>query len=104
MIGKNRTMGILVLTDRKSRFNVFKKLSRRKSILVTRQTIQELSNLPLLSVTNDRGQEFNDRGSLQKYLGVTVYFCDPCSSYQRGTNENRIGVLRRYLPKVTDIS
>ena len=97
MLGKNRKTGILVLTDRKSRFNVLKKLSRRKSILVTRQTIQGLRTPPLLSVTNDWG-------SLQKHLGITVYFCDPYSSYQRGTTENRIGVLRRYLPKGTDVS
>ncbi len=104
MLGKNRKTGILVLTDRKSRFNVFKKLNRRKAVIVTQKTIVALKNLPVRSITNDRGHEFNDAGKLEKKMNVTVYFCDPYSSYQRGSNENRIGVLRQYLPKGSDLS
>lgn len=83
---------------------MFKKLNRRKAVLVTHKTVAALKGLPVRSITNDRGQEFNDAPRLEKKMGVTVYFCDPYSSYQRGTNENRIGVLRRYLPKGTDLS
>lgn len=104
MLGKNRKTAILVCTDRKTRFNIFKKLNRRKAVLVTHKTAAALKGLPVRSITNDRGQEFNDAPRLEKKMGVTVYFCDPYSSYQRGTNENRIGVLRRYLPKGTDLS
>jgi len=104
MLGKDRKTGVLVLTDRKSRFNVFKKLRRRKAVTVTNKTVDALKGLPVRSVTNDRGQEFNDARRLEKKIGVTVYFCDPYSSYQRGTNENRIGILRQYLPKGSDIS
>lgn len=104
MIGLNRKTAVLVCTDRRSRYNVFERLDRRKAVLVTHQTIKALQNLPVRSITNDRGQEFSDHPHLEQRLGVKVYFCDPYSSYQRGTNENRIGLLRDYLPKKTDLS
>jgi IS30 family transposase len=104
MLGKNRQTGILVITDRKSRFNIFKKLNRRKAVNVTEKTAKAFKDLPLKSITNDRGHEFSDHQRLEKKLGVKIYFCDPYCSQQRGTNENRIGVLRQYLPKGTDLS
>jgi IS30 family transposase len=104
MLGKNRKNAILVLTDRKSRFNRFSKLNRRLAPGVTNRTISLLRGLPCRSITNDRGQEFSDHQRLSGKLDVGVYFCDPYSSYQRGTNENRIGILRQYFPKRTDIS
>jgi IS30 family transposase len=104
MLGKNRKNVVLVLTDRKSRYNRFAKLKRRLAPAITKRTVKLLSGLPLRSITNDRGQEFSDHKRLAKKLEVKVFFCDPYSSYQRGTNENRIGVLRQYLPKGCDIS
>jgi len=55
-------------------------------------------------MTNDRGQEFNDSQALEAKVRVKVYFCDPYSSYQRETNENRIGILRSYLLKRNDLN
>ena len=104
MLGKDRKTAILVCTDRKTRFNRFTKLNRRKAVEVTTKTTQALLGLPVRSITNDRGQEFNDSQALEAKVGVKVYFCDPYSSYQRGTNENRIGILRDYLPKKTDLN
>jgi len=104
VLGKDRKTAVLVLTDRKSRFNVFKKLKRRQAVIVTNKTVAALRGLPVRSITNDRGQEFNDAKRLERKVGVTVYYCDPYSSYQRGTNENRIGILRQYFPKGTDLS
>ena len=104
MLGKDRKTAILVCTDRKTRFNRFTKLNRRKAVEVTTKTTQALLELPVRSITNDRGQEFNDSQALEAKVGVKVYFCDPYSSYQRGTNENRIGILRDYLPKKTDLN
>lgn len=104
MLGKNRKSGVLAMVDRKTRFNKFRKLNRRKAINVTKETVQALKGLPLQSLTNDRGQEFSDHENCSKKLGVKIYFCDPYSSYQRGTNENRIGLLRQYLPKGSDLS
>ena len=104
MIGANNKSAILVLTDRKSRFNKFIKLKGKKSDKVTGATIKSLKGLPVASLTNDRGKEFADHKELSKKLGIKVYFCDPYTSCQRGTNENRIGILRQYFPKGTDLS
>jgi IS30 family transposase len=104
MLGKDRKTGVLVITDRKSRFNKFRKLNRKLSPKVTQETIHALKGLPVRSITNDRGHEFADHQSCAKKLKIKIYFCDPYSSYQRGTNENRIGLLRQYFPKRTDIS
>ncbi len=104
MVGKNHKSAVLVITDRKSRFNKFRKLNGKHAKKVTKETITALSDLPVKSVTNDRGQEFSDHQRCEKRMKVKIYFCDPYSSYQRGTNENRIGALRQYLPKKTDLS
>jgi transposase, IS30 family len=104
MLGGDRKTCVLVLTDRKSRFNKFAKLNRRFAKRVTKETVTALQGLPLKSVTNDRGPEFSDHKKCSKKLKVKIYFCDPYSSYQRGTNENRIGILRQYIPKKFDIN
>jgi len=104
MVGKNHKSAVLVITDRKSRFNKFRKLNGKYAKKVTKETIVALRGLPLKSVTNDRGQEFSDHKRCEKKMKVKIYFCDPYSSYQRGTNENRIGILRQYFPKKTDIT
>lgn len=104
MIGKNRKTAVLALVDRKTRFNLFAKLNRKLALKVTQKTIALLASLPCRSITNDRGHEFADHQNLAKKLNVGVYFCDPYSSHQRGTNENRIGILRQYLPKKSDLA
>ena len=52
-----------------------------------------------LSVTHDNGAEFARHTRLRDELGMATYFADPYSSWQRGSNENRNGMIRRYLPK-----
>lgn len=104
MLGKDRKACVLVITDRKSRFNKFRKLNRRFASKVTKETITALKGLPVETITNDRGQEFADHQMCSKKMKVQIYFCDAYSSFQRGTNENRIGILRQYLPKKTDLT
>jgi IS30 family transposase len=104
MIGKDRKNAVIAMVDRKSRYNVFSKIKQKLAVKVTARTVSMLGDLPLRSITNDRGHEFADHKRLRKKLGVKVFFCTAHSSWQRGTNENRIGVLRQYLPKGTDIS
>lgn len=103
MIGLDRKSVILALVDRKSRFNKFIKLDRRLAPKVTDATIKALKGLPIASITNDRGLEFADHKRCSSKLKVKIYFCDPYTSSQRGTNENRIGILRQYFPKRTDL-
>ena len=56
-----------------------------------------------LSVTHDNGTEFARHARPRDELGMATYFADPYSSWQRGSNENRNGMIRRYLPKRTII-
>ena len=56
-----------------------------------------------VSVTHDNGTEFARHARLRDELGMATYFADPYSSWQRGSNENRNGMIRRYLPKRTII-
>lgn len=103
MLGLDRKTGILALVDRKTRFNKFIKLDKRTAPKVTAATIRALKGLPVKSITNDRGQEFAGHIGCAEKLGVKIFFCDPYTSSQRGTNENRIGILRQYFPKRTDL-
>jgi len=103
MLGKERKGGLLVMTERKSRFNKIILLQERKAPLITNATIKLMKDLPCKTITNDRGLEFFDHKNLSKKTKIPVYFCDPYSSYQRGTNENRIGVIRQYIKKGTKI-
>ncbi|WP_291830220.1 IS30 family transposase [Bosea sp. (in: a-proteobacteria)] len=104
MIGKDHQAAVLAIVDRKSRFNKFRKLNGKYAKKVTKETIVALKRLPKKSMTNDCGKEFADHKNYEKRTKVKVYFCDPYSSYQRGTNENRIGLLRQYFPKKTDLT
>lgn len=104
MVGRNHKAAVLVITDRKSRFNRFRKLNGKYAKKVTKETIFALKNLPKRTMTNDRGQEFSDHLNYENKTKIKVYFCDPYSSYQRGTNENRIGLLRQYYPKKSDLT
>lgn len=82
----------------------FKKLERRTTRLTTRAMIYSLKDYQARTLTLDNGLEFVNHEKVTQKLGVKIFFCDPYSSYQRGSNENTNMLLRRYLPKKTDIS
>lgn len=104
MVGGERKTGVLVCVERKSRYTRLAKLERKTADRTAKATVSLLKNLPCKSITNDRGQEFQAHERVADKLGVKVYFCHPYTSSERGTNENRIGVLRQYLPKGSNLA
>ena len=104
MVGGERKTGVLVCVERKSRYTRLAKLERKTADRTAKATVSLLKNLPCKSITNDRGQEFQAHERVAEKLGVKIYFCHPYTSSERGTNENRIGVLRQYLPKRSNLA
>lgn len=101
MIGKRMMDSLLVIVDRKSRLIKIAKLNTRKAEETAQATIQLLKDEKCRSITNDRGHEFWNHRKVSKKLNVPVYFCNPYASHERGTNENRIGLVRQYIKKRT---
>jgi transposase, IS30 family len=99
MIGGGRQGALLVLADRKNRRIRLGRLVSKQAKRVNKAAGRVLRDEVIRSVTTDRGQEFSAHRALSKKLGVPIYFCHPYTSSERGTVENRIGVLRQYLPK-----
>jgi len=98
---------IATLVERHSRFVMLVRLPSRQSEAVVHALIEQVRRLPeglMTSLTWDRGKEMADHKSFKVATDVAVYFCDPQSPWQRGTNENTNGLLRQYFPKGTDLS
>ena len=69
-----------------------------------KKRIQELPARARRSLTWDQGNELSAHERFSKQTGVEVYFCDPHSPWQRGSNENTNGLLRQYMPKGSDLA
>lgn len=105
MIGANQASAIATLVERKTRFTYIIKLKDRKSETVAKGFITRLnrheSHLKR-TMTYDNGQEMANHHWLSEQTGTAIYFAHPYSSWERGTNENTNGLIRRFLPKKTD--
>lgn len=82
---------------------VFTKLERKTAELTAKAMSCALSNYIAKTLTLDNGCENAKHELVTENVGVKIYFCDPYSSFQRGSNENSNGLLRRYLPKKANI-
>ncbi len=98
---------IATLVERTTRFVHLVKVSGKDTASVVNALIREVTRLPaslMDSLTWDRGLEMAQHHRFTVATDVAVYFCDPRSPWQRGTNENTNGLLRQYFPDGTDLS
>lgn len=100
---------LLTLTERKSRYEIIIKIPRKNSISVVetiniiKEKFKDNFSKIFKTITVDNGVEFSDWISLEKDCKTFIYFADPYSSYQRGTNENHNGIIRWFIPKGTPL-
>jgi IS30 family transposase len=98
---------IATLVERHSRFAVLIKVASKDTAVVVAALSQHVRQLPAAlrrSLTWDRGLEMAQHKTFTVATDVKVYFCDPQSPWQRGSNENSNGLLRQYFPRGTDLS
>ena len=104
--GSNNTH-IATLVERHSRYAMLVKVKGKDTETVISALIKHAKKLPTelyKSLTWDRGKEMADHQRFTLATNIDVYFCDPQSPWQRGTNENTNRLLRQYFPKGTDLS
>jgi len=107
LVEGSRGTFIATLVERRSRFVILVKLSEKRTDVVVEALIKAVRKLPTAlrkSLTWDRGSELAKHAQFTVATDVKVYFCDPYSPWQRGSNENTNGLLRQYYPKGTDLS
>lgn len=105
MMGKNHRGALLVMTDRATLLTRLKLLKSKDSLEVKQGIKQKLNPIRNIvkTLTFDNDQAFSKHESIGKYMDAATYFTHPYSSQEKGTVENRIGVIRRFLPKKTDL-
>ena len=107
MIGVGQKSAIGTIVDRKTRFLIIVKIHNRKSKTVTQEFAKHLNKQPPYlrkTMTYDNGLEMANHKWLTKNTGMDIYFAHPYSSWERGTNENTNGLIRRFLPKGTNFN
>ena len=107
LISGSKNSHIVTLVERQSRFTALIKVPSRDTDTVVSALTRHVRKLPASlrrSLTWDRGKEMAKHQSFTVATDVNVYFCDPQSPWQRGTNENTNRLLRQYFPKGTDLS
>ncbi len=103
---RNSTM-LYSLVERKTRLVLLTRVRGRDAKRTAKAVIRKLRPLPATArqtLTMDNGFEHRRHEDVTDAIGIKCYFCDPYSAWQRGTNENRNGLIRHYFPKRTDFS
>ena len=98
---------VQVTVERKARYTKMAKLKTKSARAMSIALTRRLSRYPTelrLSITYDNGPENAEHMRTNKILGTSSYFCEPFHSYERGTVENTIGLVRRFLPKKTNLA
>ena len=106
LAGSNNTH-IATLVERHTRYVMLAKVTNKDTATVVNALIKQSKKLPrelYKSLTWDRGKELSDHKRFSLATDINVYFCDPQSPWQRGSNENTNGLLRQYFPKGTNLS
>jgi IS30 family transposase len=108
LLGAYGRSAIATLVERQTRYVLLARLGNdRRTQTVVQALIDRIGSLPghlMRSLTWDQGTELSDHQRFTIDTGVNVYFCDPHSPWQRGSNENTNGLLRQYLPKGSDLA
>jgi IS30 family transposase len=107
LIGGSKNSYIATLVERHTRYVMLAKVKNKDTESVVSALIKQSKKLPgelYKSLTWDRGKELADHQRFTLETNIDVYFCDPSSPWQRGTNENTNRLLRQYFPKGTDLS
>lgn len=96
--------GVNVIAERMARKVFITKLDERTAAATTEAIVERLKNEPVRSITADNGPENAEHEQIASVLSSDFFFCHPYHSWEKGTVENRNGVIRRYLPRSTDLS
>lgn len=107
IVGKGRNSALGTLVERTTRTTILVPLKEKDALAVRKAFAKETKKLPAqmkLSLTYDRGKEMAEHELFTKETKIQVYFANPYSPWQRGTNENTNGLIRRYFPKGTDFN
>ena len=105
--GKNNASAVGTIVERSSGYLMLVKMNDATATSAVEgfSTALNRMDLPLRkSMTYDQGREMTHHAEITQKTGVAIYFCDPHSPWQRGSNENINGLIRQYLPKSTDLS
>ena len=107
VVSRKSAAALNVTVERKSRFTIITKMHRKSAQYTRRALTRALGRVPVdarRTITYDNGSENVEHRQVNDVLGTRSYFCNPYHSWEKGTDENTIGLIRRVFPKKTDFS